>query len=140
VSGIFGGLSDDRLMRIAAEILGPDPKKYLQVYNKATSIELTCKYGGFVLREVSGPVVSSVALFVHPQYRKQGWSDKFEAIKRAYCNLAEVKMLVATVRNDNDAQLAAIQSHGWTLVSDLGEVGLWAIRLDGETADICYLA
>ena len=147
MSGIFGNLNEGQLLKIAQDLLGAPaaPKVvghsiHVRVLDPGDVIRFNCRYGGFELHHVSGPIAVSRGLWVHPIHRKQGWSGKFEEIKRAYCNLAEVKMLLATVNNDNAAQLTAIQSHGWTRVSDLGTVGLWATRLDGDNSDFCYLA
>lgn len=135
--GLWIGQEDKQLQKAAIEILGTESMAHIS--NSGEQVGLYCKYGSFVLTEVSGPVVASVGLQVHKKYQRQGWAGKFDEVKRRWCEMAGVELMIATVRHDNEAEIASIQKCGWTKVGDLKDVGIWVTKPDHGFPDISYL-
>lgn len=90
--------------------------KGISLVNHSDSIYVGCEKGSFELRECTGNIVASVHLYVDPEYRRQGWADRFEDAKIALARKAGAEIIIASVSDSNEPELAALRKHGWQQV------------------------
>jgi RimJ/RimL family protein N-acetyltransferase len=101
------------------------------------------KRAGFIgsccLSWISGTVAASTELFIAEKFRRKGYSGVLEILKVAAAKRTGITMLVATVKHTNEAEIGAIQKHGWQRMAKLNDEDLWGKILNDTPTYLALL-